>query len=241
MDPNAMGPHGRALLDCFSGKDGVTIIMHREDGYRSDLPIDSFFRQPADFSPLEQAAMALCRGRVLDVGAGAGCHSLYLQKQGHDVLAVDIAPAAVEIMRKRGVRQVRCSDIFALDEGPFDTLLLMMHGIGLVETLSGLDRFLDHARKLVAHDGQIVLDSLDVGVTSDPAHLAYHEANRRAGRYAGEIRTRFEYQGQMGPQFGWLHVDSETLSKHAQRAGWTSRVVRQGPSGNYLAQLERRQ
>ena len=239
MDPNAMGPHGRALQDRFNGKEGVTIIAHREDGLRSDLPVGPFFRQPADFSSLEQAAMALCRGRVLDVGAGAGCHSLYLQEQGHDVLAVDIAPAAVEIMRKRGVSQVRCSDIFALDEGPFDTLLLMMHGIGLVETLSGLDRFLDHARKLVAHDGQIVLDSLDVGVTSDPVHIAYQEANRRAGRYAGEIRMRFEYLGRTGAQFGWLHVDSETLAEHAKQANWGCRVVRREASGDYLAQLER--
>jgi SAM-dependent methyltransferase len=239
MNPDAMRPYGQALLDFFSGDAGAALIVEREDGLRSDLPVRTFFRQEADFSPFDQAALALCQGPVLDVGAGAGRHSLVLQERGYAVLAVDVSPAAVEIMRGRGVEDALCAYIFAFQGGPFDTLLLMMHGLGMVETLSGLDRLLDHARTLVSPHGQILLDSLDVRETTDPTHIAYQEAVRQAGRYVGEIRMRFEYRGQTGPTFGWLHVDPETLGRHARRTEWGCRVVRRETNGDYLAQLER--
>ena len=234
-----MRPYGQALLDFFNGDTAASVIVQRDDGLTYDLPVKAYFRQPADFSPLEQAALALCRGHVLDVGAGAGCHSLVLQEQGHPVVAVDISPAAVEIMQKRGVKQVQCADIFEFEGGPFDTLLLMEHGIGMVETLSGLDRFLDLAHRLVAPDGQIVFDSLAVRETTDPRHIAYQEAIQREGRYVGEVRFCFEYQGQTGPMFGWLHVAAETLADHARQANWSCRVARREVNGDYLAQLEK--
>ncbi len=196
-----------------------------------------FFRKPADFSPLEQKAMTLCRGYVLDIGAGAGCHSLVLQDRGMRVLAIDFSPHAIEIMSKRGVKECRQVDVFEFHEELFDTLLMMGHGIGIAGDLSGLDRFLRHAHKLLKPDGQIVFDSLDVRCTDNPRHLAYQDANRQAGRYFGEFRLRFEYKGQMGPSFGWLHVDPETLTDHAGRMGWSCRVVCQEDDGNYLAQL----
>jgi hypothetical protein len=155
-------------------------------------------------------------------------------------MAIDISPHTVEIMRARGVHHVECVDVSNVKgTGPqtFDTLLLMMHGIGMVETLAGLDRFLQHARQLLRPGGQILCDSLDVRVSADPIHTAYHEANRQAGRYVGEIRTSFEYRGHAGPVCGWLHVDAETLSLHACRAGWDCRVVHREENGDYLAQL----
>ncbi len=242
MDPEAMAPYGLALHDSFNRDGSAAVTICRDDGYVSEMPVDVFFRQPPDFSPLEQAALALCQGHVLDVGAGTGCHSLALQDQGFQVMAIDISPHAVEIMRARGVRHVECVDVFDLGRNrlhTFDTLLLMMHGIGMVETLAGMDRFLQHARQLLRPNGQIVCDSLDVRVSTDPIHTAYHEANRQAGRYVGEIRTFFEYQGHVGPVCGWLHVDAETLSHHARQAGWDCRVVHREENGDYLAQLAR--
>jgi len=238
VDSDAMAPYGQALLDYFNGDAKATVVVEREDGLRSDMPVGAFFREETKFSLIDQAALALCREHVLDVGAGAGCHSLVLQQRGHPVLAVDVSPAAVEIMRKRCVEHAVRADIFELRDGPFDTLPMMMHGIGMVETLSGLDRFLHNAHTLLSPRGQIVLDSLDVRETTDPGHLAYQQALRRAGRYVGEIRMRFEYQGQTGPTFGWLHVDPETLAQRARRANWRCRVVRRETNGDYLAQLE---
>ena len=115
----------------------------------------------------------------------------------------------------------------------------MMHGIGMVQDLTGLDRFLEHAHSLLKPSGQILLDSLDVRGTDDPVHLAYQESNRRAGRYVGEIRMCFAYKGKGGPLFGWLHVDPETLTAHAERIGWACQVVCQEDNGDFLARLIR--
>jgi 2-polyprenyl-3-methyl-5-hydroxy-6-metoxy-1,4-benzoquinol methylase len=232
-----MRPYGQSLIDFYDGDTSAKIVVHRDDGLRSDLSMGGFFRTPTDFSPLEEAAMQLCRGHVLDVGAGAGCHSLALQDRGIRVLAIDVSPHATEIMLRRGVREVQCIDVFEYRGGPFDTLLMMGHGIGMVEDLSGLDRFLGHAHELLKPDGQIVLDSLDVRCTDDARHLAYQEANRLAGRYLGEIRMHFTYKEQKGPAFGWLHVDSETLTDHAETASWSCQVVYREANGDYLARL----
>jgi len=237
MDTEAMEPYGKSLLDFSNGDSSAKVAEHRDDGLRGDLPASVFFGKPSEFSPLEQMPMKLCRGYVLDVGAGAGCHSLALQDQGIRVLAIDVSPHAVEIMSKRRAKECQRVDVFEFHKGPFDTLLMMMHGIGMVEDLSGLDRFLRHAHKLLKPDGQIVCDSLDVRRGDDPRHLAYQEANRRAGRYLGEFRARFEYKGRTGPSFGWLHVDPETLIDHAGRMGWSCQVVYREDGGDYLAQL----
>jgi SAM-dependent methyltransferase len=199
--------------------------------------VSHFFRAPEEFSPIERAALERCRGRVLDIGGGTGLHSLVLQERGHEVTTIDVCPEAVEIMTARGVRDARREDVFRFRGGPFDTLLMLGHGIGLVEDLAGLDRFLPHARDLAGAGGQVLLHSTDVSRTKDPAHLSYHEANRRAGRYIGEIRLRFEYEGRGGPSCGWLHVDEDTLQKHAAPAGWKCETLRREETGDYLACL----
>jgi SAM-dependent methyltransferase len=221
MNSKSMRPYGLALLDFFNGDDSAEIVIYRDDGLKEDLLISFFFRESPDFLPLEQTAVNLCRGYVLDVGAGAGPHSLALQDRGLTVCAIDISPEACEIMRKRGVKDVRCISIFDFKERPFDTLLMLNHGIGLVKNLSGLDYFLEDVHRLLKSDGQILFDSLDVRCTSNPIHLAYQEANRQAYRYFGEIRLQFEYEGQKGPLWGWLHIDPETLTDHALKTGWS--------------------
>jgi 2-polyprenyl-3-methyl-5-hydroxy-6-metoxy-1,4-benzoquinol methylase len=237
MDTKAMELYGRSLHDFLSVDISDKVVVRRDNGYAGDMPPSVFFRKPSDFSPLEQTAMMLCRGDVLDVGAGAGFHSLALQERGMRVLAIDVSPYAIEVMAKRGVKNVQCVDVFEFHKGRFDTLLLMMHGIGMVESLSGLNRFLRHVHKLIKPNGQILFDSLYVRCTEDARHLAYQVANRRAGYYFGEIRMQLEYKGQTGSLFGWLHVDQETLREHAERMGWFCRLVYREDGGDYLAQL----
>src|SRR5574337_12855 len=152
-DPASWRPHGRALLDFCNGDTSAEIVVNGDDGETEVVPIRVFFRGPSEFSALEEAALDLCRGRVLDAGAGAGCHTLVLQEQDCSVCAIDIAPEAVEVMRRRGVKEARCADVFHFREGPFDTLLLMMNGIGVVEDLAGLDRFLADAHRLLTPEG----------------------------------------------------------------------------------------
>lgn len=233
-----MNPHGLAMLDFYNGDTSAKIIIHRDDGHKEELPASKFFRNPSEFSPIEEAAIKLCRGSILDAGAGAGPHSLVLQNNGFSVCAIDISPEAVEVMHKRGVKNVHCADIFNYAGGKFDTILMMMHGIGMVENLSGLNKFLAVVKEKLKPNGQILLDSMDARHTNDPAHLNYHEKNRRAGNYFGEFRLQFEYKGKKGASFTWLHIDPETLKEHALKAGWsTDIIVPKDENGNYLARL----
>lgn len=237
MNPKAMEPYGAALLAYFQGDATAQVLVRRDDGRETPMPISYFFREPSQFTTIEQAALERCTGHVLDAGAGTGVHSLILQQKGLRVTAIDILPVAVEILQQRGVKDARCADLFDDAEARFDTILMMGHGIGLVETIAGLNRFLSHAHKLLSKGGRVLLDSLDVRVTDDVSNLAYQRANQQAGRYVGEIRMQFEFQGQQGSWCGWLHVDPATLNKLAASAAWKCEVITAGESGNYLAEL----
>jgi len=224
----AWHPHGLALLDYLEGRRPAAVRVIGEDGEDEWVEAAVFFRGPGEFSALEEAALSLCRGRVLDAGAGAGSHALALQERKLEVVAIDAAPGAVEVMRRRGVRDARRADVFAFREGPFDTVLLMMNGIGIVETLPGLRHFLREAPRLLAPSGQILCDSYDPGPPLPGAP---------AGRYPGEMRFRLEYGGRRGPAYGWLFVDPDTLAAEAARAGYGFEEIWREEEGHYLARL----
>jgi len=240
MNQQAMEPFGLALLDYFKGNSKAELVFIREDGRRVSQPMGLFFRDQNDFTCIEKAAFSLCKGDVLDIGAGTGSQSMYLSSLKYNVTSIDICPDAVTIMKQRGLKNVYCADIFEFKGWIFDTLLMMGHGIGLVETIAGLDKFLVHAKTLTGTDSQILLDSFDVTTTDDQANLAYHEVNRKAGRYIGEIRMKFEFQNQEGPYCGWLQIDAETLKQHADLAGWLCEIVYKEKSGDYLARLTKK-
>jgi SAM-dependent methyltransferase len=232
-------PHGRALLDFYNGETAAAVVTQGDDGKSEVVPSSVFFRGPADFSALEEAALDLCRGRVLDAGAGAGCHALGLQEQDFTVCAIDIAPEAVEVMRKRGVKDARCADIFHFRDGLFDTLLLMMNGIGVVGDLAGLDRFLVDAHELLAPGGQILLDSYDPTWAEEADDTRSRGAGGPADRYPGEMRFHLEYKGKKGPTLMWLFLDSGLLAERAMKAGWSCEVIWQEDEGHYLVRLTR--
>ncbi|RPI06049.1 MAG: class I SAM-dependent methyltransferase [Ignavibacteriae bacterium] len=237
LEVSAMDPFGRALRAYYEGDADAGFILRRDDGFESCIPSRYFFRDENAFTRIEQKAVGLCRGRVLDIGAGTGSVCLVLQRNGYDVTAIDICPHAVDIMRQRGVHDVACADVFSFNHNPFDTVLMLGHGIGMVQTLEGLDRFLIHAHSLVNDKGQLLIDSLDVRRTDDSKHLVYHLLNRHAGRYIGEVRMRFEFLEFKGPYSGWLQVDPETLRIQSESAGWQFETVSQEDNGDYLARL----
>ncbi len=228
--PPSWAPHGAALRDFLAGDLDAEVIVRAEDGEEDRTPARVFFRGPEEFSALDEAALDLCRGRVLDVGAGAGCHSLVLQARGLVVGALDVSTDAVEVMRRRGVRDVRCGNVFSFSGERFDTLLILMNGIGLVGTLDGLDRFLRDVPRLLAEGGQILLDSFDPG-PADP---------ERPQAYPGEMRFQLEYRGLRGVFYDFVFLDFETLRRHAECAGWNCESIWQEEEGHYLARLTRR-
>jgi SAM-dependent methyltransferase len=220
-------PHGAALRDYLAGRLDADVLVRDEDGEEERTPAKVFFRTPEEFSALDHAALDLCRGRVLDVGAGAGCHSLALQARGLRVTALDVAPEAVDVMRRRGVLDARCGDVFSFAGERFDTLLILMNGIGLVGTLARLDGFLREVHGLLSDGGQILLDSFDPGAPD----------SGRGSRYVGEMRFQLEYRGMRGAYYDFLFLDLETLRRHARGAGWTCESIWQEDEGHYLARL----
>ncbi len=239
MSNKSMEPFGLALKDYFEGKIDAKIIFHRDDGLKHDYFVSHCFRNGKEFSPLEHHALELCNGKVLDIGAGVGPDSLELQTLGLKVLAIDISPHACEIMKKRGVKNVKCTSVYDLDEKFFDTILLMGRAIGFVEDPSGLKKFLNYCKILLNPDGHVLLDSLDVRITTNPDHLAYHERNRQLGRYIGVVGLQMEYKGVLGEKFKLLHVDPQTLKDCAQDTGWSCEILYKGENGNFLARISK--
>jgi SAM-dependent methyltransferase len=238
MDESAWAPHGAALRDYLSGDSGAEVVVRGEDGEEERVPAEVFFRGPGEFSALEEVALDLCGGRVLDVGAGAGSHSLALQDRGLSVVALDLAEEAVEVMRRRGVHDAHRGDIFTWNGEEFDTLLLLMNGVGVVGTLEGLDRFLQVAQRLLVPGGQILLDSYDMRDV-EPAREGAGLPAHAGPRYVGEMRFQLEYGGRSGPFYPWLFVDLPTLAARAEEAGFLCEGVWHEEEGHYLARLTR--
>ena len=229
-------PHGQSLLDYQRGNTAAIITVHSASGLKTDVPVGLFFRTPDQF-PLEQQALELCRGRVLDIGAGAGSHALALQARGFAVVALDFLPECVTVMRERGVGEALEADIHTFVAAPFDTLLSLMNGLAVVPNLAGLQPFLRSLRRLLKPGGQFLLDSTDLRRTGRAQSAAMVAAAERAGRYFGEAELQLEYKGRRGKPFTQLYVDADTLAAHAQAAGWTCEIITQEENGRYLARL----
>lgn len=224
-----MDVFGEALQDYFQGRLEEPLILHNSYGDPEEMPVEVFFRDEEDLPGLEKYALGACRGKILDIGAGAGSHALILQERNHDVTALEISVAGAQIMRQRGVDKVINADILSYTGQKFDTLLLMMNGIGLVETLKGLRHFLRHARTLLHPDGQLLMDSSDI--------TYLYEDLPRPDHYYGEIRYQYEYKNTRGSWFGWLYADQETLFEIAQSEGWLAQVIYENDDDQYLARL----
>jgi cyclopropane fatty-acyl-phospholipid synthase-like methyltransferase len=231
-----VNPFSQALQDFHAGDSTVAFVIRRDDGFEQRVPASVFFEEDT-FSTLESRALELCQGRTLDVGAAAGRHSLALQRHGFDVTSLDILPEMAAVLHDRGVKRILTADIFNFAAERFDTVLMLMNGIGMVGTPDGLDRFLRHAHEIIAPSGQILCDSIDVSVTSNEVHRAHRQRNIESGRPPGQQSFAITYGGTTGEPFDWLHVDFETLSGHCARANWRAELIEAGPDGHYLCRL----
>jgi len=185
---------------------------------------------------IEREALDLSRGKILDIGAAAGSHCLELQKLGFEVTGLELSEMACEIMKSRGVKKVVHGDIFDPPARRFDTLLMLMNGIGLVQSLNGLAHFLKHIRGYMNPGAQILFDSANL------VYLFPEEDSDQAlidlnCRYYGEIEFVMEYKGQKSDVFSWLYVDFDTLCRYAEQAGFKPELISQDQNFQYLARL----
>jgi SAM-dependent methyltransferase len=215
-------------------------MVHTDIWIDEPTPVEDFYRPDDQPLPeLERTALGLCRGRILDFGAGAGRHALELQRRGLEVTAIDVAHEAVEVMRKRGVTDARCGDFAAVTGERFDTILLLMHGIGVVGTLERLTEFFDHARDHLEENGRIIFDSADLGIVIPERFDEGLDDWRAGGLYPGEVEYRLSYGGFEGEPYPWLFIDPVTLADRARAAGLSAEVVARGARGSFLARVSR--
>ncbi|RRN76404.1 class I SAM-dependent methyltransferase, partial [Pseudoxanthomonas sp. SGD-10] len=205
--------YGTFLKDYLEHGKTDTVWLHNNYAEAEEMPADIFFRKEYELSDLELFALRLCKGKVLDIGAGAGSISLVLQRRRIDVTAIEISPGACEVMQMRGVKKIVNQDIFNYSGDKFDTLLLMMNGIGFCQYLDQVEVFLNHAKKLLKPDGQIVFDSSDV------SYLYENKPYEDFG-YFGEIDYQYEYKGAKGEWFTWIYLERELMQEIAEKCGY---------------------
>ena len=228
-------PFEKAFYDYLDGNLNAKIVVNINKGEADDIPISYFFRTYDEMPELEKLALGLCSGKILDIGAGSGSHSLYLQDIGKDVTSLDIKQGFVDVMQKRGLTKVICSDIFDYEGQKFDTLLMLMNGIGFTKNFDGLTTFFEMARKLLVPGGQIIMDSSDLLYLYEEEDGSY--AINLNEEYYGEVVYQVEYMGIKGEPFNWLYIDFDNLSLYAEQAGFRCEKIFEDDHYNYLARL----
>ncbi len=228
-------PFEQACWNYYLGDKDATIKIISNKAEDEIVPVKYFFRALNEMPEIEKIALNHCQGEILDIGAGSGCHSLELIKKGYIVNVLEIRKGFADLLTKRGVKNVWQTDIFIFTDKKFDTLLMLMNGIGLVQDLNGLDRFFIHAKSLLRSGGQVLLDS------SDLMYLYKEEEGsiriNLNESYYGEIEYKVEYNGVVGESFKWVYVDYLTLNEHADKNGFNCELLYEDDHYNYLARL----
>jgi SAM-dependent methyltransferase len=230
---------GHEILDHFKGTPTVEIV-ERDDGYimASSGP-HLYFAPYEEWWDCEKEAMTYVRGRVLDVGCGAGRHALYLQERGHDVLGIDLSPLAVKVSRERGVRNVQVLPLTAIGPklGAFDTILMLGNNFALFGKPDRARRLLRRFHRITPETGCVIAQTRDPYQTDEPEHLEYHERNRHLGRMPGEARIRVLYKRHRTPWFDFLMVSKGEMSALVEGTGWTLSRTIEEKNGIYVAVL----
>jgi precorrin-6B methylase 2 len=222
--------HGKAILDYYKGDEDATLLLHTSYGEAEEMPVEVFFREEIDLSTLEHLALIECKGKTLDLGAGAGAHSLILQSRGFEVYALETSPGCLEVMQKSGVNHCIKQD-FRTYKGQYDTVLVLMNGLGLAGKLENIPAFLDKCMSLLKPDGQLLIDSSDIS-------YLYDDIPRPKG-YFGEVSYQYEYQGEKSEWFDWVYVDQNTLEEIVSGMDLSLEILITEDTEQYLARIVR--
>ena len=240
MNTGLLSPHkdpmGAAIADYFTKGRAAKLRVFSSQFDEDEIPAEQLFRTFDEMPVLEQEALRRATGKILDCGAGSGCHALALQDMGKQVEAIDISPLSVETMQKRGVRQAYCVNLF--DEHylqKFDTILMLMNGSGIIGKLENMSTFFAKMKQLLNPGGCIYMDSSDLRYLFEDEDGSF--LIDLAGGYYGEIDFRMQYKQVKGDTFDWLYIDFQTLSYYASENGFQAELVKEGEHYDYLACL----
>lgn len=235
--PQHKDPMGTAIAEYHRTGRAGTLRVFSSQFDEDEIPVEQLFRSLDEMPSIEQRALAMARGKVLDVGAGSGCHALALQAMGKEVTAIDISELSVEVMRQRGVEDARAIDLY--DERfveQYDTILLLMNGSGIIGNIEGMERFFFRMKQLLRPNGCIYMDSSDLKYLFEEEDGSY--LIDVAGDYYGLVDFQMQYKHIKGDSFDWLYIDFDTLSYYAEQYGFSAELVSQGEHYDYLAALK---
>lgn len=228
---------GTAIADYYNHGKAARLRVFSSQFDEDEIPVSQLFRTYDEMPPLEQKALQLAQGKILDCGAGSGCHALALQDMNKEVQAIDISSLSVEVMQKRGVKQAYAINLF--DENyheKFDTILMLMNGSGIIGKLEQMTLFFQKMKQLLNPGGCIYMDSSDLRYLFEDEDGSY--LIDLAGAYYGEIDYQMQYKQVKGDTFDWLYVDFQTLSHYAFENGFTAELIAEGEHYDYLACLK---
>ncbi len=232
---------GHALMDYVHGKGRGFEIIERDDGFiELSGGWTTYLAEYRDWPVHHRRAMQHVRGRVLDIGCGAGRHALYLQRRGFSVVGIDVSPLAIQAAKLRGLRNAKVLSITQLDTrlGKFDTLLMLGANFGLVGNPKRARWLLRRFRTITSAGARIIAESLNPYQTTNAFHLAYHRRNRRRGRMDGQVRLRVRYQKYASPWFDYLFVSHQEMQRILRGTGWSVHQFIRSGGPTYIAVIQ---
>jgi SAM-dependent methyltransferase len=224
---------GKALLDFYKGQFQPPLLLHNEYGAPEEIPVESYFYGFEDYSDLEIFALQQVYGKILDVGAASGRHALFLQKSHQDITALDISSLCGQLMQEQGVKNVLIENVLEHHGAKYDTIFMLMNGIGIAGDLPGLEKLLNHLQKILKPKGQILLDSTDIS-------YLYEGGSLPADKYFGQLTFHYEYCGEEDQEFQWLYIDQQKLMEIAGKTGWNCQVIFEDETDAFLARLTKK-
>ncbi len=233
---------GQEMWACYRGE-RTSEIVERDDGYfeASQYGPKMYFLEYEDWPIFERKAMEFVKGRVLDIGCGAGRHSLHLQKNGLNALGIDSSPLAIKICKLRGLKKAKVMPIEEVKFKPdsFDTIIMMGNNFGLFGSFKKARRLLKKFHKMTSKNGLIIASTRDTYKTENPEHLEYHRLNKKRGRMGGQLRIRVRFRKYVGRWFDYLIVSKKEMQEILKGPGWKIKEFIDSDNSEYIAVIEK--
>lgn len=226
---------GQAIYDYQTNNSPENLVTETNISESDEMEVAYLFRSYNEMPKLEQKALQLSKGKILDIGCGAGSHALYLQDKGLDVTAIDISEKAIEACHLRGIKKAFVCDVLNFTNEKFDTLLLLMNGTGIFGKLNQISKYLTHLKSLLNEGGQILIDSSDLIYMYDQDEDGAYEVP--ANGYYGELTFTISYKNQTEEPFDWLYLDYNTLQNACHAHGLNIELIMEGEHFDYLARI----
>ena len=233
---------GQLLWAYYKGKESSHFeIWERSDGYISVDLTKNYFSEYEDWALYQRKALEFVKGRVLDIGCGAGRHSLFLQEKGFDVLGIDISPLAIKVSKLRGLKKAEIMSIEDMNfkSNSFDTIIMMGNNFGLFGSLKKARRLLKRFHMMTSRDALIIATTRDPYKTDNPAHLEYHKFNKKRDRMAGQVRIRSRFEKYVGKWFDYLMVSKEEMKEILIGTGWKIKEFIDSDNSQYITITEK--